>query len=110
MWSATSFQTRGALAVSAASMAGTERTDDFRPRPVTEVSREAGIMTEDPRRRVDLRQHADQIAQAGARAPSHHNAQPWAFRVLPGAVEIHADRSRRLSVADPEDRQLFLGV
>jgi hypothetical protein len=30
--------------------------------------------------------------------------------VLPGAVEVHADRSRRLSVADPEDRQLFLGV
>lgn len=67
-------------------------------------------MTEDPRRRVDLRQHAEEIAQAGARAPSHHNAQPWAFRVLAGAVEIHADRSRRLPVADPEDRQLFLGV
>jgi hypothetical protein len=30
--------------------------------------------------------------------------------VLPGAVEIHADRSRRLPIADPEDRQLFLGV
>jgi nitroreductase len=67
-------------------------------------------MTEDPGRRVDLRQHAEEIAQAGARAPSHHNAQPWAFRVLPGAVEIHADRSRRLTVADPDDRQLFVGV
>ena len=67
-------------------------------------------MTEDPGRRVDLREHAEEIAQAGARAPSHHNAQPWAFRVLAGAVEIHADRSRRLPVADPEDRQLFLGV
>ena len=67
-------------------------------------------MTGDTRRRVDLRQHAEEIAQAGARAPSHHNAQPWAFRVLAGAVEIHADRSRRLPVADPEDRQLFLGV
>jgi nitroreductase len=67
-------------------------------------------MTEDPRRRVDLRQHAEEIAQAGSRAPSHHNAQPWAFRVLAGAVEIHADRSRRLPVADPDDRQLFLGV
>jgi nitroreductase len=77
---------------------------------VTEVSREAAVMTEDPKRRVDLRQHAEEIAQAGARAPSHHNAQPWAFRVLAGAVEIHADRSRRLPAADPEDRQLFLGV
>jgi len=67
-------------------------------------------MTDDPTRPVDLRQHAEEIAQAGARAPSHHNAQPWAFRVLPGAVEIHADRSRRLPVADPDDRQLFLGV
>jgi nitroreductase len=67
-------------------------------------------MTKDPGRRVDLRQHAEEIAQAGARAPSHHNAQPWAFRVLAGAVEIYADRSRRLAVADPDDRQLFLGV
>ena len=74
------------------------------------MSGDAGVMTDDPRRPVDLRQHAEEIAQAGARAPSHHNAQPWAFRVLPGAVEIHADRSRRLPVADPEDRQLFLGV
>jgi len=67
-------------------------------------------MTDDATRSVDLRQHAEEIAQAGARAPSHHNAQPWAFRVLPGAVEVHADRSRRLPVADPEDRQLFVGV
>jgi nitroreductase len=74
------------------------------------MSGHAGVMTDDPTRSVDLRQHAEEIAQAGARAPSHHNAQPWAFRVLPGAVEIHADRSRRLPVADPEDRQLFVGV
>jgi nitroreductase len=74
------------------------------------MSGDAGVMTDDPTRPVDLRQHAEEIAQAGARAPSHHNAQPWAFRVLPGAVEIHADRSRRLPVADPEDRQLFVGV
>ena len=67
-------------------------------------------MAEVPRGRVDLRQHAEEIAQAGARAPSHHNAQPWAFRMQAGAVEIYADRSRRLPVADPEDRQLFLGV
>jgi nitroreductase len=59
---------------------------------------------------VDLRLHAEEIAQAGARAPSHHNAQPWAFRVQAGAVEVYADRSRRIPVADPEDRQLFLGV
>ena len=67
-------------------------------------------MTEVPRGRVDLRLHAEEIAQAGARAPSHHNAQPWAFRVQAGAVEVYANRSRRIPVADPEDRQLFLGV
>lgn len=39
-------------------------------------------------------------AAAGVRAPSLHNTQPWQFRLRDGAVEILADPSRRLSVAD----------
>jgi hypothetical protein len=59
---------------------------------------------------VDLRGHTEEIVRAATRAPSHHNAQPWAFRVEPTAVEVYADLSRRVPVADPEDRQLFIGV
>jgi hypothetical protein len=59
---------------------------------------------------TDLVRHAEEIVRAAARAPSHHNAQPWAFRVTPGAVEVWADRSRRMPVADPADRQLLFGV
>ncbi|MET0492434.1 MAG: nitroreductase family protein [Actinoplanes sp.] len=39
-------------------------------------------------------------AAAAVRAPSIHNSQPWLFRLRDGAVEILADRSRQLAVAD----------
>ncbi|MBU2669944.1 nitroreductase family protein [Actinoplanes bogorensis] len=39
-------------------------------------------------------------ATAGIRAPSLHNTQPWLFRERDGAIEILADPSRRLAVAD----------
>ena len=41
-------------------------------------------------------------------APSSHNTQPWRFRVEGDAVELYADRSRALSVADPEGRELVV--
>jgi hypothetical protein len=41
-------------------------------------------------------------------APSGHNTQPWRFRVADGRVWLYADRSRRLPVADPEDRELTI--
>lgn len=46
--------------------------------------------------------HADLRAAAGAgiHAPSMHNSQPWLFRLRDGAVEILADPSRQLTVAD----------
>jgi hypothetical protein len=59
---------------------------------------------------VDLRQRAEEIASAASRAPSHHNAQPWVFRVLAREVEVFADRSRRMPIVDPDDRQLLIGV
>jgi len=39
-------------------------------------------------------------AAAGIRAPSLHNSQPWTFRLRDGAIEVRADPSRQLVVAD----------
>ncbi|MBI5643183.1 MAG: nitroreductase [Deltaproteobacteria bacterium] len=41
-------------------------------------------------------------------APSSHNTQPWLFKVKGSAVELYADRTRALPVADPEDRELII--
>ncbi|HZN19227.1 MAG TPA: nitroreductase family protein [Micromonosporaceae bacterium] len=47
-------------------------------------------------------------AVAGGRAPSMHNTQPWRFRLRGGAVEVLADRTRALPVADPSGWALRL--
>lgn len=39
-------------------------------------------------------------------APSTHNSQPWHFRIHESVVEIRADWSRALPVADPDGREL----
>ncbi|WP_306214002.1 Acg family FMN-binding oxidoreductase [Actinoplanes sp. RD1] len=39
-------------------------------------------------------------AEAGIRAPSMHNSQPWQFRLRDGAIEVLADPARQLAVAD----------
>jgi nitroreductase len=39
-------------------------------------------------------------AAAAIRAPSLHNSQPWRLRLHDGAIEVLADRSRQLAVAD----------
>jgi hypothetical protein len=45
---------------------------------------------------ADLRR----AAAAGIRAPSMHNTQPWLFRLRDGAIEVLADPTRQLMVAD----------
>jgi hypothetical protein len=42
-------------------------------------------------------------------APSGHNAQPWVFRIDNGTLELYADRTRRLPVCDPDDREMTIG-
>jgi len=59
---------------------------------------------------LDLRKHAEDLVDKARMAPSLRNAQPWAFRVKPDAVEVYADRSRRIPTIDPDDRQLLIGV
>jgi nitroreductase len=48
--------------------------------------------------------------RAAAAAPSIHNTQPWLFRVTDAVVEVIADRSRRLTVIDPEGREMLVSV
>jgi len=44
--------------------------------------------------------HLRIAAAAAIRAPSLHNSQPWRFRLHEGAIEVLADSSRQLAVAD----------
>jgi nitroreductase len=43
-------------------------------------------------------------------APSVKNTQPWSFAVDGRTVRIYADRSRTLTVADPDRRELYISV
>jgi nitroreductase len=53
---------------------------------------------------------ADQIdflIGTAARAPSVHNTQPWRFRISEFAIELYADRRRKLR-ADPLGREMLI--
>ena len=41
-------------------------------------------------------------------APSVHNTQPWRFGAQPGEISLYADPDRRLTVADPAGREMFI--
>lgn len=49
-----------------------------------------------------------QVVRAAGLAPSLHNTQPWRFRPTTDTLELYADRSRRLPVADPGGKELRL--
>ncbi len=46
----------------------------------------------------------------GVLAPSLHNTQPWKFTVHNGEIRILADRTRHLTVADPDARELYISI
>jgi nitroreductase len=48
--------------------------------------------------------------QAATLAPSLHNSQPWRFRIVDDAVEVHADQRRRLTELDPTGRELMISL
>ena len=41
-------------------------------------------------------------------APSSYNTQPWLFKITDDAVELYADKTRALPVADPDYRELTI--
>jgi hypothetical protein len=43
-------------------------------------------------------------------AANGHNTQPWLFAINESAIEIHPDYSRRLSVVDHNDRELWISL
>jgi len=48
------------------------------------------------------------LANYALLAPSSHNTQPWRFVVEHEGLVLYADRSRRLPVVDPDDRELIM--
>jgi nitroreductase len=44
------------------------------------------------------------VLEAGTRAPSMHNTQPWRFRLGPAELDLLVDPDRRLSAADASGR------
>ena len=59
---------------------------------------------------LDLTRHTDLLAAVAGRAPSLHNAQPWRLRIQRDRVELVADRTRDVPVADPCGRQRHLSL
>jgi nitroreductase len=59
----------------------------------------------------NLREQREFLLQYAVLAPSGHNTQPWSFRITDrGDVEVWPDFTRRLPVADPQDRELLISV
>ncbi len=50
----------------------------------------------------------ERIVEAGTRAPSIHNVQPWSVDVDGESLDVRADRSRMLPSIDPSGRETFL--
>jgi hypothetical protein len=46
------------------------------------------------------------VVEFALRAPSVHNTQPWRWRIGPARLDLYADRTRQLPVADPLGRNL----
>ncbi|GAA2593488.1 NAD(P)H nitroreductase [Dactylosporangium fulvum] len=49
-----------------------------------------------------------EAARVACLAPSIENSQPWRWRIRGNALELHADRSRQLTVTDPEGRLMIV--
>lgn len=50
------------------------------------------------------------LIQYALLAPSSHNTQPWKFRISQNQIEVFADQSRWLKIADTDKREMYLSV
>lgn len=50
------------------------------------------------------------LIQYALLAPSSHNTQPWKFRISQDQIEVFADESRWLKIADADKREMYLSV
>lgn len=55
-------------------------------------------------------QQAEYLLRYAILAPSSHNTQPWRFHVEDDRIDVYADWSRWLRVADADQRELLLSV
>ena len=74
---------------------------------MTEIEQMTGAQLRGDGPPIPLRQVAAMV-EIAARAPSVHNTQPWRFRVADNALEVRADRTRRLAAVDPAGREMLI--
>jgi len=51
---------------------------------------------------------AEAVVEVASRAPSIHNTQPWMWEAGPSGLDLRADRTRQLAVADPDGHSLLI--
>jgi TAT (twin-arginine translocation) pathway signal sequence len=54
--------------------------------------------------------HMRELVRYATLAANGHNTQPWKFAIKENAIEIHPDYARRLSIVDPNDRELWISL
>jgi hypothetical protein len=57
-----------------------------------------------------LEEQIEFLLHFATRAPSTYNTQPWKFRVSVDGVDVFADYTRRMPVADPGGRELLMSI
>ena len=58
----------------------------------------------------DSRAQKEFLLRYAVLAPSGHNTQPWSFRITDEGIEVAADYTRRLPIADAGDRELMISI
>ncbi|MFE9106870.1 hypothetical protein ACFYYL_41870 [Actinomadura geliboluensis] len=57
---------------------------------------------------VAIRASAERLVVAATMGPTIHDVHAWRFKVVPGAIELHADQDRFRPMHDPAGRGLHL--
>jgi len=58
----------------------------------------------------DTRAQKEFLLRYAVLAPSGHNTQPWSFRIVNDGIEVYADYTRGLPIADPSNRELLISI